>query len=124
MTAFDIGIHIIAAFSAVIIGIIVLSMPKGTHRHKQFGRIWVVLMTIVAIGSFRLHGLNHEGSFSLIHALSAFTLLSMAYAIYSIRRQNRRVHIGAMIGSFSGLVVAGIFTLVPGRIIGSFFFGS
>lgn len=123
MTPLDIGIHIAGAICALLLGIAVLSMPKGTPRHKLIGRTWVVLMTIVALGSFRLHGISAEGGFSGIHLLSTFTLISMAYAIFMIRRGHRRRHFMAMIGCFVGLIVAGIFTLDSDRIIGNFFFG-
>ena len=33
-----IGIHIVAAVSAMGLGIAVLAMPKGTPRHKLMGR--------------------------------------------------------------------------------------
>lgn len=117
-----IGIHIVAALGTVALGIAVLFMPKGTPRHKLMGRVWVVLMTIVAAGSFNIKALD-GGSFSPIHVLSVFTLVSMVYAIYMIRRGNRRAHLSAMIGCFIGTVIAGTFTLHPDRIIGGFFFG-
>ena len=123
MYALMVGTHIAFAIGAVILGIFVLSMTKGTPRHKLMGRIWVGMMTLVAIGSFSLRDLNH-GEFSAIHALSAFTLLSMVYAIIMIRRGNRRAHFLAMIGCFIGAVIAGVFTLNPERLIGSFFFSS
>ncbi len=118
-----IGLHIIAAVSAVVIGIFILSMTKGTPRHKLLGRIWVTIMAFVALGSFSIRGLGEDGGFSWIHLLSTFTLLSLAYAVIMIRRGNRRAHFSAMIGSFMGVLIAGIFTLNPDRIIGSFFFG-
>lgn len=117
-----IGIHIVAAVSAMGLGIAVLAMPKGTPRHKLMGRTWVVLMAVVAIGSFSIKTLDGD-SFSPIHVLSVITLVSMTYSIYMIRRGNRRAHVAAMIGCFIGAVVAGAFTLHPDRIIGGFFFG-
>ena len=123
MTPFDIGLHIATATLAVVVGCVILLMPKGTLRHKMTGRIWVALMAIVAIGSFRLFGISQNGWFSPIHVLSIFTLCSLAYGIFMIRRGNKIAHIGAMIGCFSGLVIAGAFTLSPGRLLGVFFFG-
>jgi len=124
MTPFDIGLHIAAAALAALIGCVILVMEKGTRRHKLIGRIWVALMTVVAIGSFRLFGIAENGWFSPIHALSIFTLASMAYAIFMIRRGNKRAHIGAMLGCFAGLLIAGALTLSPNRILGGFFFGN
>lgn len=118
-----IGTHIAAAAGALILGIVVLSSPKGTKRHKLLGRIWVVLMSVVAIGSFSIRDLGEDGGMSWIHGLSIFTLIAMVYSIYMIRRGNRRAHFSAMIGCFIGVIVAGLFTLNPNRIIGGFFFG-
>ncbi len=118
-----IGIHIAAAVSALILGIVVLSSSKGTKRHKLLGRIWVVVMSVVAVGSFSIRDLGDGGGMSWIHGLSVITLISMVYAIYMIRRGNRRAHFSAMIGCFIGIIVAGLFTLNPNRIIGGFFFG-
>ncbi len=122
MYPYLIGSHIVFALASVILGAVLLLMPKGTPRHKLIGRIWVSMMALVAIGSFAIHDLN-PGGLSWIHVLSAFTLMSMAFAIIMIRKGHRRAHFSSMIGSFIGLVVAGIFTLLPNRIIGGFFFG-
>ncbi len=119
-----IALHIVAAVSALCLGTVVLASPKGTPRHKLMGRIWVTLMVFVAVGSFSIRSLDHAGGLSWIHLLSVLTLISLVYAIIMIRRGNRRAHFSAMLGSFIGILVAGIFTLNPGRIIGSFFFGS
>ena len=124
MSQLDVGVHIAGALLAVVLGGVILAMPKGTARHKLMGRIWVGVMVVVAAGSFRLHGLNASGGFSGIHFLSIFTLVSMAYAIYMIRRGNKIAHFSAMIGCLIGLILAGVFTLSPDRIIGGFLFGS
>ncbi len=122
MYALIIGTHIAFAVGAVTLGIFILSMTKGTPRHKLMGRIWVVMMTLVAAGSFAIRDIN-PGGFSFIHGLSAFTLISMVYAIFMIRRGNRRAHFSAMIGCLVGATIAGAFTLNPSRLIGGFFFG-
>lgn len=121
MTAL-IGIHVAFALAALLIGITVLALPKGTSRHKLLGRIWVTAMSVVAIGSFQIRELNPDGSLSWIHILSIVTIVSMANAVYAIRRNRRRAHVSAMIGSMAGLVIAGAFTLDPDRVIGGFLF--
>jgi len=118
-----ITLHIIAAVAALVIGMIVLLSPKGTPKHKFLGRLWVTAMTFVAVGSFGIRSLEHDGGFSWIHFLSIFTLGAMLFAIINIRQGRIRAHYSAMIGSFIGAILAGIFTLDPDRIIGSFFFG-
>ncbi len=123
MYALIIGTHIAFSLGSVALGVVVLCMTKGTPRHKLMGRIWVALMTVVAVGSFGIREIN-AGELSFIHGLSIFTLMSMAYAIFMIRRGNRRAHYFAMIGCLIGAVTAGIFTLDPNRLIGGFLFGT
>src|SRR5207302_4157241 len=96
-------------------------LRKGTAMHKALGRIWVALMLIVALSSFWLTGIR-QGGFSVIHLLSAWTLVSLALAIYFIRRGNVRAHRGFMIGTFLGLAGAGLGALMPGRALYAFFF--
>ncbi len=117
-----ITIHIAVALMALGLGAAVLALPKGTARHKAMGRVWAVLMLAVAIGSFWIRELM-GGSFSPIHLLSVVTLVSLAVAILAIRRGRVRTHKFAMIGGFAGLAAAGLFTLAPNRVIGSFLFG-
>ncbi|HEX5613162.1 MAG TPA: hypothetical protein VFX67_10940, partial [Burkholderiales bacterium] len=54
---------------------------------------------------------------SWIHALSAWTLISLACAVYFIRRGNVRAHKGFMVGTFLGLLGAGVAALAPGRLL-------
>ena len=123
MTSLDIGIHIGGAVTALVLGGVVLTMPKGTPRHKLMGRIWVTLMVVVALGSFRIRGLGEAYGFSWIHILSVNTLIWMTFSIIMIRHGRRRAHFIAMIGCYIGILVAGIFTLDPDRRIGAFLFG-
>ncbi len=117
-----IAVHIAAALLAVCLGAAVLAFPKGTARHKAMGRAWVVLMVIVAVGSFWIRELN-DGAPSAIHILSVATLASLALAIWAVRSGRVRTHKRAMIGAFTGLVAAGLFTLAPDREIGRVLFG-
>ena len=52
-------------------------MQKGTALHIVVGRIWVALMTLVAMSSFFIYELKIWGNYSPIHFLSAWTLLSL-----------------------------------------------
>ena len=73
-------------------------------------------MLCVTVSSFWIREL-HEGSFSWLHGLTAWTLVSMAAAIFSIRKGWVRSHAAWMIGTMTGLAVAGAFALAPGRFI-------
>lgn len=47
----------------------------------------------------------------------------VAVGVVMIRRGNRRAHAAWMIGTCSGLIVAGALALAPHRIVGRFLFG-
>ena len=110
-----IALHLSAAILSLLVGALVLSRKKGTISHKALGRLWVGLMLVVALSSFWIGG-------SLIHLLSAWTLVSLALAVWFIRRGNVRAHKGFMIGTFLGLAGAGLGALAPGRTLYLFFF--
>ena len=110
--------HAFAAMSALVLGIVQLSAPKGTLPHRTIGWIWVVLMATIAISSFWIHSIRLVGPFSPIHLISIFVLVMLPLAVYAAHRHDVEHHRKRMIGLFvGGLVVAGIFTFVPGRIM-------
>ena len=119
-----IQLHAFAAIAAFALGLFQLSAPKGTLPHRTFGWLWVTLMLIVCISSFWIHELRTWGEWSPIHLLSIFTLLVVPLAVWRARRQDVSGHRRIMIFTFVGaLVVAGLFTVVPGRIMNSVIFG-
>jgi uncharacterized membrane protein len=114
-----IALHLSAALAALGLGIAVLFLRKGTAVHKALGRSWGALMLVVAISSFWI---TRNGAFSWIHLLSVWVLLSLACAVFFIRRGNVRAHQGFMVGTYLGLVGAGLGALAPGRALHFFFF--
>ena len=121
-----IPLHALAAIAAFVLGMVQLLAPKGTLPHRTLGWIWVALMMTVAISSFWIHGHNFRlwRNFSPIHLLSIATPLMLLLAVFGARRHAVRAHAITMISIFTGaLVVAGLFTLVPGRIMHTVAFG-
>ena len=112
-----IGVHLAAAILGLLIGAAVLARKKGTVSHKALGRVWVGLMLVVALSSFWILEIRDGAGFSVIHLLSAWTLVSLALAVYFIRRGNVRAHKGFMVGTFIGLAAAGLGALAPGRFL-------
>jgi uncharacterized membrane protein len=120
-----IQVHAFVAMAAFGLGVVQLSAPKGTLPHRTIGWIWVALMTVIAGSSFWIHGYRLIGPFSPIHLLSIFTLAMLPLAVLHARRHHVVRHRNAMIGIFTGaLVIAGLFTFLPGRIMHAVAFGN
>ena len=98
--------HLAAALTAAVLGLWNLAAIKGTPRHKLVGRSWIAAMLAVTLPSFWIRELN-PGGLSWIHGLTAFTLASLALALWGIRTGRVRLHANAMIGTMIGLVIAG-----------------
>ncbi len=117
-------VHAFAAIAAFLLGIVQLAGPKGTAPHRALGYVWVGLMLVIAIVSFAIRGIAPDGGMSPIHALSALVLVVVPLSALAAHRGNVRHHKYAMISVFIGaLVIAGAFTLVPGRIMHAVAFG-
>jgi len=120
-----IQIHAFAAMSAFALGLVQLAAPKGTLPHRTLGWIWVTLMLIVSITAFFIHQLRLWGPWSPIHLLAIFTLIMLPVGVLAAHRHAVERHRRTMIGLFLGaLVIAGLFTLLPGRIMHAVVFGS
>src|SRR5262245_16743491 len=113
-----IQLHAYAALAAFALGVVQLARVKGTPSHRALGYVWVALMLTVALSSFWIHELRLWGPWSPIHLLSIFTLAMLPYGIAMARGHNVRGHKLTMLGLFAGaLIIAGVFTLAPGRIM-------
>ena len=119
-----IPVHAFAAMTAFVLGVVQLAAPKGTLPHRTLGWIWVCLMLAVAISSFWVHEIRLVGPWSPIHLLSIFVLITVPLAIWKAHRHQVVDHRRIMISIFTGaLVIAGLFTLLPGRIMHAVVFG-
>jgi len=117
-------VHAFAAMAAFALGAVQLAAPKGTLPHRTVGWLWVALMVTVATTSFWIHDLRVWGQWSPIHLLSIFTLIMLPPAVIHAMRHRVKDHRKAMVGLFTGaLVVAGLFTFWPGRIMHAVLFG-
>jgi len=119
-----IQVHALAAVSAFMLGLAQLALPKGTFPHRTMGWIWVLLMLVVVLSSFLIHQIRLWGPWSPIHLLSIFTLMTLPIAVWHARRGKVANHQWAMLSLFvGGLLIAGAFTFVPGRIMHAVAFG-
>jgi uncharacterized membrane protein len=108
-------IHLFAALGAIVIGGVTLTLKKGTSLHRLFGRTWVILMVLAALVSF---GIKSSGHFSWIHLLSVSSLVALGASIYAVITGRISAHRRGMIFTYISLVIAGAFTLLPGRRLG------
>jgi uncharacterized membrane protein len=110
--------------TAFALGIVQFSAPKGTSPHRTIGFIWVTRMVVVSLSSFWIHQLQIWGIWSPIHLLSNFTLVMLPLGVWAAYRhavdRRRRTMTGLFLGA---LVIAGLFTFVPGRIMHKVVFG-
>ncbi len=119
-----IPVHAFAAMAAFVLGVFQFAAPKGTLPHRTVGWIWSLLMLAVAISSFWIHEIRLVGPWSPIHLLSIFVLITVPLGVWRAHRHRLADHRRIMISVFSGaLVIAGLFTLMPGRIMHAVVFG-
>jgi len=113
--------HTIAASIAVVLGAALLFGRKGHRAHRIGGWIWVLCMTTVAGISFAIRG---AGGFSWIHGLSVLTLITLITGVAAARSHRVKAHRINMISLYVGaLIITGLFTLLPNRLIGKALWG-
>ncbi|NRA28696.1 MAG: hypothetical protein HRU11_00425 [Parvularculaceae bacterium] len=123
--------HALAAMLAFFLGIVQFTAPKGTLPHRTLGSIWVVAMAIVAVSSAFILAPPAEGKslidrMSWIHILTAVTTFGLIRGLIFIVQggPNMKKHAKPFGAIFLfGLIIAGIFTFAPGRIMHEVFFG-
>ncbi len=120
-----IAVHMTAAITATVIGPFAmwarLGMTKRPKLHRAFGYAWVTMMIVTAISSiFITSGFEwHFFGFSPIHLLAPFTLLALFRSFRCLSKGDIFGHKKNMIQLYIGAcLVAGAFTLTPGRYLG------
>jgi uncharacterized membrane protein len=119
-------LHLATVVPALLLGPVILWRRKGDDAHRLLGRIWAGLMLVTAITSafIRSPGAGIAGTgFSFIHIFTVWTLITVPLAVQAARQGRIAQHRGMMTGLYAGLVIAGAFTLLPGRLLGSLVFG-
>lgn len=117
-------IHLFAAVSAFLVGAALMLGVKGDGLHRAMGWGWVALMGTTAVSSLFITGINGD-MWSFIHFLSGWVIISLPMAVAAARRHDVKAHRRAMISMFlGGLVVAGAFTFIPGRLMWNVFFAA
>jgi uncharacterized membrane protein len=117
-------LHSFCAVLALIIGTYQLLSSKGSIGHRFLGYVWCALMGTVAVASLWIHGINQFMGFSFIHLISLYVAVSLPMAVIAARQGKIKKHRGIMVGTYcGGLIVAGLLTFAPGRVLGKLLFG-
>jgi uncharacterized membrane protein len=119
--------HLSTVLPAFVLGGSQFLLKKGTALHKGVGKLYMVLMLATAAITLLMPAevgprlLNH---FGFLHLLSGLVLWTVPTAWFAIRRGNKRRHMWAMIQLYiGGILIAGGFTLIPGRYLHGVLFG-
>ena len=119
-----IPVHGVLALGAILVGAPQFALPKGTVPHRTIGYLWVTAMFIVAASSFFINEFRWVGPFGPIHLLSCLVLFTLWRGVYHARRSAIKAHRSAMVQLYwQSLLLAGAFTLLPGRIMHEIVFG-
>ncbi|MEM6740486.1 MAG: DUF2306 domain-containing protein [Pseudomonadota bacterium] len=117
--------HALAAVAAILLGAVQFALPKGTPLHRGVGYSWVGILGFVAASSFFIHEYRLVGPFSPIHLLSVLTLWSLSRVILTARQGRIRRHRRLTRELYGlALLLTGLFTLLPGRIMHTVIFGA
>lgn len=120
-------VHLATVVPAFLIGACLLFAKKGTPSHKRFGRVYMVLMLVTACISLLMQaqvGPLLLGHFGYIHLLSFLTIYAVPMAYFSAKKGNIKRHKNSMIALYvGGMLVAGVFAFMPGRMLHGWLFG-
>jgi uncharacterized membrane protein len=121
-----IQVHATAAVLAVIVGAIVLWRRKGTGLHKALGRLWVLLMLVAATSALFINEIRLIGPFGPIHIFTLVTYWTLGQGFWAVVvKKDVRGHRMAMQSLYIfALMLAGAFTLLPGRRMHQVLFGA
>ena len=114
-------VHMTAALLALALGAVVLARRKGTTSHRATGWVWVTLMALATITSafIRDYRMINLAGITPIHGFTVLTAIGLPQGIAAIRRGDVTSHRRHMRNLYiGGCVVAGFFTLMPGRFLG------
>lgn len=126
-----IAVHMTAAIAATAIGPIALWARLGFAQrpklHRAFGYAWVTLMIATAISAIFIRSTRafSWAGFSPIHLLIPFVLFNLTAAFWALSKRKIVNHRRHMVFTYCGAcLIAGFFTLVPGRYLGNLLWGA
>jgi uncharacterized membrane protein len=120
--------HVATVVPAAILGTWqIFFSRKGATLHRAVGYVYFALMIVTALSTLWIHRLMPDKpfwGFSPIHLLIPFVFFGVYNALAGAWTHDIRRHKRAMIALYVGaILVAGLFTFVPGRIMYATVFG-
>jgi uncharacterized membrane protein len=114
-------LHLATILPAFFIGGFMLAKPKGTPRHRWLGKLYMVLMLLTGVITLLMPArvgpqvLNH---FGVIHIFSVIVLIAVPLAYFAARNHQHKRHALNMIATYvGGILIAGAFAFMPGRLL-------
>lgn len=121
-------LHVATVVPAVVIGTWLIAVSrKGAALHRAFGYLYLVLMAVTSVKALFITELM-PGSpvfgLSPVHLLVPLTLFGIVGALRGAWTGNIAMHRRAMLLVYTGgILIAGAFTFLPGRLMHEVVFG-
>ncbi|MEM6760977.1 MAG: DUF2306 domain-containing protein [Pseudomonadota bacterium] len=110
--------HVVMALCALCLGPVALWRKRRDRAHKIIGYVWVMALAGAALSSFAIPSSFTSLGAGPIHLLSVYALLSLGTAMRAIWWGDVARHSVIMAQLYArGVVLAGAFTLLPGRVL-------
>ena len=128
---FAIQLHFVTVVPAFFLGAWqLLASRKGSPSHRLIGKIYLMLMSITAVAAFFIPSFTPFSisagpiRLGLIHLFIPLTINGIWQTRKALRTGNIAAHKASMRGLYiGGLIIAGLLTFIPGRIMYRMFFG-
>jgi len=125
---FAVKLHVFTVVPAFFLGTwLIFFSAKGARHHRAVGYVYLTLMTVTALAALFIHqipAIDIVYGFGPIHLFSIVTLAGVAGALRGAWTHNIRLHRSSMLGVYiGGLLIAGTFAFLPGRIMHVLLFG-
>jgi uncharacterized membrane protein len=128
---FAIQLHFVTVVPAFFLGAWqLLGSRKGSTSHRLIGKVYLTLMSITAVAAFFIPSFSSFGigagpiRLGLIHLFISLTIHGIWRTKKALREGDIAAHQASMRGVYiGGLIIAGLLTFLPERIMWRMFFG-
>ena len=125
---FVVQLHVFTVVPAFFLGTwLIFFSRKGARNHRSVGYVYLTLMTVTAITALFIHqipAIDIVFGFGPIHIFSVVTLWGVVGALRGAWAHDIKMHRSSMLGVYiGGILIAGTFAFLPGRIMHELVFG-